>query len=212
MEPVDHLIAVVRGWVIIAVMTCVGALGGFVTGVLEAPSFRSTATVLLVPAAESEDTELGPVTSFMNSQVQSYAELVSSPVVLDAVTAEESLGISAGELASRVEAEVPVDTLVIDVSVVDTDPARAAALANATAGQLQDAVAQLAPDGASGAPTVELRSVGQAQPPVSAESPRKLLRLLVGAGLGLFLGVLVAVARHAVRLRHNQEQNAKAHW
>lgn len=210
MDPVDHLVAVWRGWVIITVMTLLGAVGGFLAGVLEAPEYRTTTSVLLVPGPGNQDRELGQLTSFMNNQVQSYAELVSSPVVLEAVISENNLSISAEELGRQIEAEVPVDTLVIEVSVVDDDPVQAAALANSTTRHLRSAVADFTPHTEADLPTVELRAVGQAQPPVLPDSPRRTLRAIAGTGLGLFIGVLLAIARHAVHLRDREERDQKA--
>lgn len=211
MEPVDHLLALVRGWLLIAVMTLLGTVGGYLAGAVEAPSYRATATLLLVPGAGNQNVDLAQVTSFMDSQVQSYAELVSNPVVLDAVISENDLSISSAALARQVEAEVPVDTLVIEISVGDADAVRAAVLANSAARHLQSAVADLTPTAGTDTPAVELRAVGEAQPPAFAESPRRALRLAVGAGLGLFLGVLLAIARHAVHIRRREERDIRAY-
>ncbi|WP_424348220.1 YveK family protein [Kocuria sp. CH-021] len=207
MEPVEHLIALQRSWRIVAICTILGIAAGLLAALLEAPSYRATTSVLLVPSATVGKDDLGSVNSFMNSQIHSYAALTDSPMVLDPVLTETGLSVSHRDLAKRVSAEVPVDTLVVEIHTSASDPAEAANLANSVARHLTDAVGEVAPVGDAGAPTVELETVGAAAPPEQPDSPNKRLRLAVGTAAGLLVGILVAVARHAVSLRRTEDEN-----
>lgn len=202
MEPVDYLVAVRRNWLLIAMLTAAGIAMGLISGLWGDPTYRATTSVLLAPTSAVRQSELGQINSFMTGQIQSYAELAVSPRVLGPVGEETGTP----DLADRVSAEVPIDTFVIDISVVDSDPAQAARLANASASELQAAVGELAPREGVNEPIIALETVGVAEPPAHAESPRKLLRLAVGAGIGLFFGVVLAITRHAMGLRRAEDK------
>lgn len=205
MEPLDHLVALVRNWIIIAVLTVLGLGGGWLAGSTATPTYRAVSSVVLAPSSVVQNSELGQISSFMNSQVHSYAELANSRVVLGAVVDELELPISADRLAAQVDADVPINTLVIEIGVVDADPDQAARLANSIAGHLREAVEKVAPHASTDAPAIELKSVGEATTPEQPTAPNKQLYLAAGAGLGLFLGVLIALARHSVALARQDD-------
>ena len=198
MEPIDHLVAAWRSRFVIALLTVLGLGGGLLAANLATPTYQARSSVLLAPSASVANDQLGQVSNFMNSQIHSYAELSRSRVVLDPVVEEAGLSYGADRFAEQVSAQVPVNTSFIDISVTDTDPARAALMANSIAARLESAVRDAAPKAGSNAPAVELRTVADAAPPQEPLTPRKALYLTGGAALGLFLGLLLALARYAL--------------
>ena len=67
---------------------------------------------------------------FSQQRVLSYARIVSSPELLESVIGALGLDTTAAELAENLRAEVPVDTVLIDIEVEDTSPRQAQAIAN----------------------------------------------------------------------------------
>ena len=198
MEPIDYLVAMWRSRWVIALLTVLGVGGGLLVAVTTVPTYEARSSVLLTPSPGVSNTELGEVGNYMNFQIHSYAQLVDSRVVLDPVVEDVDLPYGADWLADRVSAQVPVNTSVIDISVTDTDPARAARAANAVAVHLETAVEDAAPEPTEDASTLELRTVAEAVTPQDPVAPRTGLYLAGGGALGLFLGVLLGVARYAL--------------
>jgi succinoglycan biosynthesis transport protein ExoP len=201
MEPMEHLVAVRRSWRVIALLTVLGLAVGLVVAFAQAPGYRARASVLLAPRGVVQEAELGQINSFITAHVHSYAELASSPKVLEPVLKENDMAISTESFSEQLSAEVPIDTQVIEINVVDPDPGRAAALANSIARHLTTTVSEVAPLNATGAPSVGLKTVGVAAPPQHTDTPSRVALLAVGAGGGLLLGLLYAIARHGVTMR-----------
>jgi len=107
------------------------------------------------------------------------------------------LQVTSEQLAEKVSASVPTNTAIIDISVVGTDAARTAEVANAIGAQLITTVGALSPTGADGGKTVQATVVSPAAVPLEWTSPRVLMNL----ALGLLVGLLVGVGQAVVRAR-----------
>ncbi len=113
------------------------ALGGLLLGLValrQPPLYQADLRLHagLAPAAGNEDRVL------MESRVRGYAQQATSPAVLQAVIAALRLPYPPGTLAREIFASTPLDTIVIDISVRDTDPNRAASIDNAVAEALRE--------------------------------------------------------------------------
>ncbi|MFI7583266.1 YveK family protein [Kocuria sp. M1N1S27] len=209
MEPIDYLVAMWRSRWVIALLTVLGLGAGLLVATNTTPTYQARSSVLLTPSPGVANNELGEVGNYMNYQIHSYAELVNSRVVLDPVLDDVSLPYGVDWLENQVNAQVPVNTSIIDISVDDTDPARAARLANSVARHLETAVEAAAPEPSDDASTLELQTVAQATRPQNPIAPRTALYLAGGAGLGFFLAVLLGLARFAlVRSRQTSEPSS----
>ena len=189
MEPIDYLVAVWRSRFVIVLLTALGLGAGLLVATNTTPTYQAKSAVLLTPSPGVSNDELGEVGNYMNYQIHSYAELVNSRVVLDPVLEDVDLPYGVDWLAAQVDAQVPVNTSIIDISVDDTDPARAARLA--------------APEPSEGASTLELQTVADATTPQNPIAPRTPLYVAGGGGVGFFLAVLLGLARFAL-LRSRQ--------
>ena len=67
---------------------------------------------------------------------QTYADIVTTGPLLTRAIAREALEATPNELRARVRADAPRDSTLLTISVTDTDPGRAAAVANAIADEL----------------------------------------------------------------------------
>lgn len=132
---------------------------------------------------------------FTQQRVVSYADLVSSPPVVHAVA--ERLGLPAQPFPARIHASVPAGSVLIDVTVNDRMPSRAKAIADALGSEFPKFVNSLeTPKGQEKSP-VKISVTNPGQLPTGPVAPKKKLYLVLGALLGLVLGVLGAVLREA---------------
>ena len=113
------------------------------------------------------------------------ADVAHSWPVLEEVSAEVD-GRSADQLRDDVEGEVVSGTVIVQVSVTDTDPDRAAEIANEIVAVLPDH------DPSSG--SFDYHVTEEAVAPDEPSSPNVPVTVLAGLGLGLVLAVAAAVA------------------
>ncbi|WP_194409370.1 polysaccharide biosynthesis tyrosine autokinase [Microbacterium cremeum] len=198
MELTDYIRILRKNWVIILVATLVGVGAGAAWSVTRTPKYEASSTVFVSTQTGSTIGELQQGSNFTQSRVQTYAALVSTPLVMNPVIAELDLGTTAGSLASKVSASAAVNTTLITITVTDTDPIEAADIANALAASLTDAVEQIeaveAPDGSQSSP-VRLSRVRDALPPLEPSSPNLLLDVAIGGLIGFAVGICVVVLR-----------------
>lgn len=135
---------------------------------------------------------------FGQQRVISYADIVSSDRVVSAVRQQLHLPESVGSLQGEISASAPLNTVLVNVTVTDADPARARDVANAVGQQFSRLVNELeTPQGQTVSP-VKVSVVQPASLPGSPVSPKKQLDLALGLLIGLALGVLAAVLRETL--------------
>jgi capsular exopolysaccharide synthesis family protein len=199
----NHFLAVLRRrmrWVVGAFLLCLAAAGLMSTFLPR--TYEATAELYVsVTTAQGVD-DLANGARFTREQMASFASLALTPSVLEPVAQEFDISGGAEALEDRVAVEASDSTVVIALTVVDADPARAADLADAVADETSDAVERLAPrDPDTGLSTVRVSVVRPATVPESASSPNTVLNVAAGTVLGLTLGILLALARDAVDTR-----------
>jgi succinoglycan biosynthesis transport protein ExoP len=198
-------------WVLIvaAVAVCTAAAGAYAW--TREPVYAAH-TQLFVSAKAAAD--LTPAEVYQGglasqSRAESYARIVSSPPVAEAVIQELGLSESTQHVQSAITATVPAGTVLIDVTVEDESPQLAKDIADAVATQFPQFVNNLESPNSEESP-VEVTVTSPAVMPRSAESPRKGLYLAGGALLGLILGVGAAVLRELLDRRIRDDEDAAA--
>lgn len=203
MELIDYLRILRKSWLVIIAAMLLGIGVGAAWSLTRAPQYQASSTVFVSTQAGSTVAELQQGSNFTQSRVTTYANLVTTPIVMNPVIAELGLGVTANELSQYVEASSAVNTTLITIAVTDGDPALAADIANALAASLTSAVETLeTPSGAQTSP-VRLSRVKDALPPPAPTSPNVPLNLTLGGLLGFALGIGAAFLRalHDTRIR-----------
>ena len=128
----DYLEVLRRRWisVVIVALATVAVCGGRDAGDDDAVH-RHHPAVLCRRGQREQLTDLAQGSSFAEKQMTSYAEVATSPLVLDPVIDRLNLETTSTDLARTVTAVIPPDTVILEISAVDPDPKRAAAIANA---------------------------------------------------------------------------------
>lgn len=201
MDLQDYARIVWRRWKFIAAVAALGVIGGLMLGLTTAP--RYTATTQLYVSVQGGDTtdDLLQGSNFTQKQVTSYTKIVTSPLVLNPVIDQLGLSKRADDLAGSVSASSPLNTSLINVNVSATDPAIAAATADAIANQFKDVIGQLETPADGGSSTVKVSVVRPATAPVDPSSPNLKLDVALGLLIGLALGICIAILREVLDTR-----------
>ncbi|WP_231917709.1 polysaccharide biosynthesis tyrosine autokinase [Microbacterium pygmaeum] len=209
----DYLRILHRNWIFILALTVLGGAAGFGWSLLKAPTYEAT-TQLYVSVRSGDSAlvgELAQGTNYARQAVTSFVDVVNSAVVLDRVIEDLDLDMSSSQLAGHVSASVPANTVIISATVVDEDPAQAAAIANSVGTNFADVVVNQLEKPEGDAPSlVRIETIEPALVPTSTASPNIPLNTILGALLGLAVGVAFAVLRTVLDTRihstHDIEQ------
>lgn len=191
----DYLSVLRRRWRIVAAAILLGLSGAGLMTIATEPLYEARAQLFVSTAGSEDATSLLQGSSFTQQRVKSYADIVTSPQVLDAVIKNLDLGTTSAELADRVTADVPLDTVLINVTVRDHSPERSASIASAVASTFSKTVLQLERPSRQGPAPVKVSVVRKPAVPSSPVEPRPLVNVALGLGLGLALGVGLALVR-----------------
>lgn len=187
-----------RWRVIVAVALVVVAAAG---GAWYLRPSQYTARLTLYVSAQNTDTTQSAFQGAQLSQqrVTSYVELVTSARVVEEVAAELRLAEPPADLVKQIKASSNLDSVLIDVEVVDRSPQRSADMANAVARTFIALVNELERPTETGArPTVAVRVVKPASAPVRPSSTGLPEMLLLGLAAGIVLGAGGALVRNAL--------------
>lgn len=189
---------------IIVALTLVGlGLAAAVT-FTQTPQYGARSQLFVSVKGGTTATDVIQGNTFAEKRVTSYVNLATSPRVLEAVGKELGLADGAKELAGKVVASTPPQTVLIDINVTDTNPERAAEIANSSAEQLISAVGEV-----EDVSIVRLSVFERAVPAMAPSSPRVPLNLVVGLALGLLTGFGVAVLREMFDTRIRSQDDVE---
>ena len=145
--------------------------------------------------------------TYQQTQVRTFAQLATLPIVLNPVIQKLSLTTTPDKLADDITARAPLNTPIVDITVSSSSRDSAIAIAAAVAAQLSTTVVNLAPKVDNGTATVVATTVEPATAGNSPAVPRTKLNLIVALILGTMVGALSAIAldaRAARALRRRQ--------
>ncbi|MBC7632320.1 polysaccharide biosynthesis tyrosine autokinase [Aeromicrobium sp.] len=196
-----------KRWLTIAVTAILGAVAGYGWAATTTPTYQATSKVFVSLSNGNTVNDLVQGSTFTQNLVQSYAQLVPTPAVLDPIIAQLGLDTTARRLAKSVAADTPLNTVIIEISVTDSRADRASQIANAVAAQLPRTVDSLSPSTTATEAAVTIRTISQATVPSFAISPNTRLRTVLGFGLGILAGVAIAVVRRLTDTRVHGEED-----
>lgn len=184
---------------------CVALSAGFT--LLQAPTYTANSAVFLTVESGGTAGELSQGATYAERQVKSYVTVATTAVVLDPVIDELDLDLTPNQLAKKLTITSPTSTSVIKISAQDSSPQQAAALGNAVARSLQDAVQELSPPGPDGTRMVSATVIDQAVVPTTPSAPNPVTNIALGVLLGLLLGFGQALLRNILdtRIRTNDD-------
>ncbi|MGE2735313.1 polysaccharide biosynthesis tyrosine autokinase [Mycolicibacterium vaccae] len=194
----------ISGWIIGLAVALVAALLALGASLSAAPQYETksrmyVSTVGGAPVSNASYQE----TAASQQMALSLVKLITSDVVIQRVVDSLQLDMTAAELTSTMEATVEPETVLIDLSVTSTSPALAREIANATAFEFADYVAELQVKTTPSTPKPQVNLVQPAATPnaaVAPNIPRNVgLATLAGFVIGLTLANLRKRFIHTVR-------------
>jgi non-specific protein-tyrosine kinase len=161
------------------------------------PQYTAKSTLYITSPAESNPTTQYIGQAATQSVVPSLVEVVRDQPVLEAVVTRLGLPYSWQHLEKNVSASVPLNSVLIHISVTDPSATRAALIANAIDDEFSSYIAKL-PHLAGQAPLVNATVFQPAAAPSSPSSPKTTLDLVAGFLLGLAAGCGLALLRDSL--------------
>jgi len=197
-------------WLTVLVTVVIMALGATAYSILTTPVYQASTRLFVSTAAGSSLSDMYQGNRFSQERVVSYAELLMGETIAQRTVDKLGLDMSASELREKVEASAKLDTVLIDVQVLDTSPVRARDIANTLSEEFVSMVRELeTPEGGT---TADARVVVEqrASIPSSPVVPNTERNIGIGVVLGIVLGVALAVIRdlldNTVKDRETTEQ------
>ena len=160
----------------------------------QTPIYQSNVQLFVsTPASALDISALAQGSSFTQQRVISYAQVINGPATLNPVIKQLKLPYTQQELARKISASAPLNTVLINLTVSDPDPNRASAIANAVGAQFGITVQTL--ESQTNASSIAVSIVKSAIPATTPSSPKKSLNLLLGLILGFGLGIGMGILR-----------------
>ncbi|APE16667.1 polysaccharide biosynthesis tyrosine autokinase [Mycolicibacterium pallens] len=183
-------------WITVCVTTLAVVLGAVLYTLLTTPLYQAS-TRLFVSASSggASVSDLYQGNLFSQQRVLSYAELLGGGTVAQRTIDKLKLDTTADALEKRIKATVKPNTVLIDVSVLDESPVRARDIANALSDEFVALVGELetTTPGAQADSRVVVEQ--RASVPTKPLVPNPVRNIGIGLGLGVLLGVGLAVLR-----------------
>lgn len=197
-----------RGWLLIVISTLLVTIAAAGLTLLQRPVYQATTTVF-ISTASSTVQDLSQGSTFAQQIVKSYADVTTTSYVLQPVIENLGLKTTPEKLAESISASAPLDTTLVNITVDDHSPQRAARIADAVSGSLILVVDKLVPQ-TSARSSVKITRVQAAVVPSAPISPNIPLNLVLGLLIGLALGLGVAALRDTLDTRIRSAEDVEA--
>lgn len=200
------LTALRKLWWVIVLVAVLGAAGSFGYASLQTPLYTATSSLHFSIAEGDSATDLNQGSSYTQSQMLSYAQLVDGSLVLQPVIDELNLDTTPSELSCSISVSIPQATSTMEITATSEDPERAADLAAAVSERLIEVLDEAGSTTADGSPSVTVTIYDNAVPPRYQSSPDKTRDALLGGVVGGMVGVALAllIALLDTRLRNEE--------
>lgn len=203
----DYIRVIRKRWRIILAVMLVVLAGAAAVTTLSPRIYEAQTRLFVSTSGGSDSTALLSGSSFTQQRVKSYADVITTPNVLDPVIQKLQLDTTAAKLGDQVTATVPLDTVLIEVAVKDTDPRVAAEVAAAVGTQFTLTVADLENVKEGQSSPVKVTIVSAPTVPTAPISPKPTRNLALGMVLGLLLGLGMALLRDLLDATIKSEQH-----
>ena len=175
-----------RLWfIVLTVILAVGSSGAISLFVLE-PIYKASTTIMVgKPADYIEGNQLQIQDLNLNQRLaRTYGEIVKSRRVSEDVISQLKLNLTPQQLKSKTSVDLVKDTEFITISVTDTNPERAAIIANKVAEVFRDRVTDIMK-------VDNVQVLDDAIVPTSHIKPRPSLNMAIAGALGMMVSIFI---------------------
>ena len=182
-------------WVTILVTATTAILASGAFTLLQTPQYEASTRLFVSTAAGTSVADLYSGNRLSQERVLSYAQLIMGETLAQRTVDRLDLDIDAETLKEKVTAKAKPDTVLIEVSVIDTSPIRARDVANALSDEFVVMVRELETPDQGAKPDARVVVEQRATIPSKPVVPRKKLNLAIGVLVGAMLGIGLAFVR-----------------
>lgn len=186
-------------WLVVVVTTLVAVLAAIAITLQTTPKYQASTRLFVSTSAGGDSlTDKYQGTLFSQQRVLSYTRLLMGETLAQRTIDKLGLNMRADELAKKVTATAPTDTVLIDVKVLDESPDRARDIANTLSDQFVVMARDLETPEDGSAPGARVVVEQRATASDTPVTPKKARNIAMGLGIGLLLGVGLAVVRELI--------------
>jgi succinoglycan biosynthesis transport protein ExoP len=192
MELHDYLrLARKRAW-LVATAAALSVGIALLASLATTPTYQGTAKLLVVAKTDPAGGTASAYEGALLSQqlIKSFAQVIKSRAIAEAALRLDPQPFSSSQLLDKIQAEPVTETLLINLTVEDIDPRRAARLTNSVARAFIQTVPRLQSGSA-----LRVSLVEPALTPTQPVRPRTNLNTSIGLLFGLLLGLGLALLR-----------------
>lgn len=176
-----------KAWIIILITAISIITSGILSYFIISPTYQAS-TSLIVSKTQTASINNGQI-QFQDVQTNrmlaaTYSEIATSRVVLQEAIDKLKLPETVEQLRNKVNVSAEGDTEVINISVKDNDPERAALIANEIAGSFVDNIVRIMK-------VDNVHVIDKAVPPTDKISPKPLLNIVIAAILGIMVSIFI---------------------
>lgn len=182
-------------WLIVVGAILISVLGAIALSLLTTPLYQASTRLFVSATASSSVTEVYQGNLFSQQRVKSYAELLMGVTLAQRTVDKLDFDMSAEALQKNVEASAKLDTVLIDVDVLDESPVRARDIANALSDEFVVMVRELETPEGGERPDARVVVEQRASIPNDPVVPKSARNIAGGLVLGVALGIGLAVLR-----------------
>ncbi len=173
---------------IIIITAIATATSGIVSYFLLTPIYQSSTQILVNQSKNNQQQVYNPQELQTNLQlINTYNVIIKSPAILDEVILKEGLNMSAGALNGMITVSSEQDSQVVNISVQNEDPEKAATIANSIATTFQQEVPNLM--NVDNVSILSEAKLGENPAPIK---PQPVLNMAIALVVGLMAGVGLA--------------------
>lgn len=182
-------------WVTIAVTILVCVLGAVAVSLLTTPLYQASTRLFVSTTAGSSLSETYQGNRFSQERVVSYTELLMGETVAQRTIDKLGLDMSAAELKANIQASAKIDTVLINVAVLDQSPVRARDIANTLSDEFVTMVRELETPENGTIPDSRVVVEQRASIPTDPVVPKTFRNIAFGLVIGVIVGIGLAILR-----------------
>ena len=185
-------------WVTVFVTATFTLLAALAFTLTQTPKYQAATRLFVSTAAGTSVSDLYSGNRLAQDRVLSYAQLIMGENLAQRTVDRLNLDMDAATVKEEVTAKARLNTVLIDVAVVDSSPVQARDIANALSDEFVIMVRELETPAEGAKPDARVVVEQRATVPTSPISPNKKKNLAAGVLLGGMLGIGLALLRNAL--------------
>lgn len=201
----------VRAWFLVVGVAIVYGLAALLYSWMATPIYQANATLYVTSGSGSAagGSSFDAVRA-SQERAATYGKLLYSDAVISPALQSSQLPMSLGEAKSNLQVAVDPAVMTMTISATDPDPVVAQRLANAASDSLADAVSTLDVPSGGGSPAARLTVVNTAVVDPDPIWPKMYLSIAIAAGVGLIVGLCLALLLEKTNNQVRDEDDAAA--